>query len=156
MPISLPAAAVTPIKTPQVISGLSPPPLSVFVPPPSVPHTPAVALAAAAGGVDNCTPRPLSASILSPGSCGTPPSATATSTVQLGWQGLLEISRNSGASGVLGWRVDEDPSKDCKIEICCTAHPRPSVRRLVKGVIRGLKGCQVRRNVCLLACGVVD
>ena len=32
---------------------------------------------------------------------------------------------------------------DAKIEICCTAHTSPSIRRLVKSVIRGLKACQV-------------
>jgi hypothetical protein len=29
-----------------------------------------------------------------------------------------------------------------RIELACTAHPGTSVRRLVKSVIRGLKGCQ--------------
>lgn len=71
--------------------------------------------------------------------------ATPTNADQLGWKGLLEISRNSGASGVLGCRATDEEdhaSKDAHIEICCTAHTSPSVRRLVKSVIRGLKACQ--------------
>mmetsp|Transcript_11544 Transcript_11544/g.20497 ORF Transcript_11544/g.20497 Transcript_11544/m.20497 type:complete len:871 (+) Transcript_11544:310-2922(+) len=62
-----------------------------------------------------------------------------------GWEGLLQISRMSGASGVVGQppRSDEDPTiKDSKIEICCTARASLSQRAVVKGVIRGLKACQ--------------
>ena len=40
-------------------------------------------------------------------------------------------------------QVDEvHGSPNCKIEICCTAHTSPAIRRLVKSVIRGLKACQ--------------
>lgn len=72
------------------------------------------------------------------------PPSSPLPTADVGWQGLLEISRTSGASGVLGCKasVDEELAKDTKIEICCTAHTSPSVRRLVKSVIRGLKACQ--------------
>mmetsp|Transcript_34762 Transcript_34762/g.88019 ORF Transcript_34762/g.88019 Transcript_34762/m.88019 type:complete len:786 (-) Transcript_34762:2790-5147(-) len=70
--------------------------------------------------------------------------STPTNADQLGWKGLLEISRNSGASGVLGSKKTEEDtrSKDTHIEICCTAHTSPAVRRLVKSVVRGLKACQ--------------
>jgi hypothetical protein len=83
-----------------------------------------------------------------------PAPATPSSADHLGWKGLLEISRNSGASGVLGGRqapVEEvGPAKDTKIEICCTAHTGPAVKRLVKSVIRGLKACQVSLSACHL------
>jgi hypothetical protein len=91
-----------------------------------------------------------------------PAPATPSSADHLGWKGLLEISRNSGASGVLGGRqapVEEvGPAKDTKIEICCTAHTGPAVKRLVKSVIRGLKACQVRSTplfLCSVGCSNV-
>ncbi|KAG2484316.1 hypothetical protein HYH03_016858 [Edaphochlamys debaryana] len=65
----------------------------------------------------------------------------------VGWKGLLEFSETSGCSGVLGPKthsedLDSILNRDCKIEICCTAHTSPAVRRLVKSVIRGLRACQ--------------
>lgn len=38
--------------------------------------------------------------------------------------------------------MDSRLLNDCKIEICCTAHTSPAIRRLVKSVIRGLRACQ--------------
>ncbi|KXZ44780.1 hypothetical protein GPECTOR_62g895 [Gonium pectorale] len=65
----------------------------------------------------------------------------------VGWKGLLEFSETSGCSGVLGPKttsedLDTTLNRDCKIEICCTAHPSTAVRSLVKSVIRGLRACQ--------------
>ena len=37
---------------------------------------------------------------------------------------------------------DDDRSRESQIEVCATAHTNPSIRRLVKSVIRGLKACQ--------------
>ncbi|PNH06148.1 hypothetical protein TSOC_007511, partial [Tetrabaena socialis] len=69
------------------------------------------------------------------------------SPVPVGWHGLLEFSETSGCSGVLGPKpasedLDALLNRDCKIEICCTAHTTPAVRRLVKSVIRGIRACQ--------------
>ncbi len=36
----------------------------------------------------------------------------------------------------------DELNRDCKIEVCCTAHSTPAVKRLVKSVIRGLRACQ--------------
>mmetsp|Transcript_5609 Transcript_5609/g.12420 ORF Transcript_5609/g.12420 Transcript_5609/m.12420 type:complete len:688 (-) Transcript_5609:1735-3798(-) len=72
-------------------------------------------------------------------------SAGQAAAEHVGWKGLLEISRNSGASGVVGMRnpVDEEAdNKECQIEVCATAHTNASIRRLVKSVIRGIKACQ--------------
>ncbi|GFR52990.1 hypothetical protein Agub_g15680 [Astrephomene gubernaculifera] len=65
----------------------------------------------------------------------------------VGWKGLLEFSETSGCSGVLGPKtasedLDSIFNRDCKIEVCCTAHTSPSVRRLIKSVIRGIRACQ--------------
>jgi len=75
---------------------------------------------------------------------GTP---TPTSADQLGWKGLLEFSRSSGAAGVLysgtsAGTEERHKRSDAEIEICCTAHTNTRVRHLVKSVIRGLKACQ--------------
>ncbi|KAF5832392.1 phosphatidylinositol 3 and 4-kinase-domain-containing protein [Dunaliella salina] len=75
---------------------------------------------------------------------GTP---TPTRADQLGWQGLLEFSRSSGAAGVLYSGIsagaeERNKRSDAEIEICCTAHTNTRVRHLVKSVIRGLKACQ--------------
>jgi len=63
----------------------------------------------------------------------------------VGWKGLLEMSKNSGTSGVVGaQRMVDDTgiSNQSQIEVCATAHTNPAIRRLVKSVIRGLKACQ--------------
>ncbi|GIL86290.1 hypothetical protein Vretimale_13717 [Volvox reticuliferus] len=69
------------------------------------------------------------------------------SPAPVGWKGLLEFSETSGCSGVLGPKTSSEDldsilNRDCKIEICCTAHTSQAVRRLVKSVIRGLRACQ--------------
>ncbi|GLC36811.1 hypothetical protein PLESTB_000780500 [Pleodorina starrii] len=74
-------------------------------------------------------------------------SGVPESPAPVGWKGLLEFSETSGCSGVLGQKttsedLDSILNRDCKIEICCTAHTSPAVRRLVKSVIRGLRACQ--------------
>lgn len=63
---------------------------------------------------------------------------------EVGWQGLFQISNTSGAAGVLGVKAQEDTLGESgyKIEICCTTHTGPGVKRMVKSVIRGLKACQ--------------
>lgn len=63
----------------------------------------------------------------------------------VGWEGLLEISRAVGGSGVVGGVTSMDTDngpRGSHLEICCTAHTTAGVRRLVKSVIRGLKACQ--------------
>lgn len=71
------------------------------------------------------------------------PEMRDSSHAHVGFRGLLEISQNSGVSGVLGvTRTDDHPSSDVAVEITCTAHTDPTIRRLVKSVIRGLKACQ--------------
>ncbi|KAL6749338.1 phosphatidylinositol 3 and 4-kinase-domain-containing protein [Haematococcus lacustris] len=69
---------------------------------------------------------------------------TPTSDKMAGWEGLLEISRTSGMSGVIGpaRSSEDDAGQGVQVEICCTAHPGPAVRYLVKSVIRGLRACQ--------------
>eukprot|EP00798_Chlamydomonas_sp_ICE-L_P019973 gene19973-26684_t len=71
--------------------------------------------------------------------------STLSAPNSVGWKGLFEISRNSGTSGVMGYQSmvdDTNNSKDCQIEVCATAHVDPSIRSLVKSVVRGLKACQ--------------
>ncbi|GAX75569.1 hypothetical protein CEUSTIGMA_g3012.t1 [Chlamydomonas eustigma] len=63
----------------------------------------------------------------------------------VGWKGLLEMSKNSGTSGIVGaQRMVDDTgiSKRSQIEVCATAHTNSAIRRLVKSVIRGLTACQ--------------
>lgn len=62
----------------------------------------------------------------------------------MGWQGLFEISRMSGASGIVGVQnqTENQAPPSSQIEVCATAHTNPAIRRLVKAVIRGLKACQ--------------
>ncbi len=89
----------------------------------------------------------------------------------VGWNGLFEMSRNSGTAGVVGssqkvgrtwgalWshvsavNASDGPmfpmqtpepgqTKQNQIEVCATAHTNPAIRRLVKSVIRGLTACQ--------------
>lgn len=74
-----------------------------------------------------------------------PPTPEAQeSTSHVGWRGLLEISQHSGSSGVLGAKavVDDVTDRGVQLEICCTAHTNPAIRRLVKSVIRGIKALQ--------------
>lgn len=74
------------------------------------------------------------------------PSTTATETQddRIGYKGLFEISRMSGAPGIVG--VANVPEgqlpPESQIEVCATAHTNPAIRRLVKSVIRGLRACQ--------------
>eukprot|EP00879_Flechtneria_rotunda_P003896 GHRR01004136.1.p1 GENE.GHRR01004136.1~~GHRR01004136.1.p1 ORF type:complete len:856 (+),score=330.29 GHRR01004136.1:2389-4956(+) len=63
----------------------------------------------------------------------------------VGWSGLLEISRASGAVGMVGSTVstvDSETEGSGHLEVACTAHTTSGVKRLVKSVIRGLKARQ--------------
>jgi len=63
----------------------------------------------------------------------------------VGWKGLLEMSRTSGAAGVVGVQrspEDDGRMRDGQIEVCATAHTNAAIRRLVKSVTRGLRACQ--------------
>lgn len=74
----------------------------------------------------------------------TPRAAEASST-PVGWSGLLEISRATGAPGVVGSSPsaeEVDVDEEGHIEVACTAHTNTGVRSLVKSVIRGLKALQ--------------
>ncbi|PNW86895.1 hypothetical protein CHLRE_02g100300v5 [Chlamydomonas reinhardtii] len=165
----LPAAQLAPPSTPEVgylgaSAGASSSPHSAVLTPPqqppklsSVPPLSAErAYGTPTGSLLQRAPVALSSSLVSSAphkpagvadlvtslSAGNPESPSA-----VGWQGLLEFSETSGCSGVLGPKttsedLDSILNRDCKIEICCTAHTSPAVRRLVKSVIRGLRACQ--------------
>ncbi|KAG1662269.1 hypothetical protein FOA52_002158 [Chlamydomonas sp. UWO 241] len=62
---------------------------------------------------------------------------------RVGWKGLVEMSRSTGAAGNLDCRrkpgeEDVSASTEPLIEVVATAHPTAAVRRLVKSVTRGL------------------
>ncbi|KAI8470099.1 MAG: phosphatidylinositol 3 and 4-kinase-domain-containing protein [Monoraphidium minutum] len=66
----------------------------------------------------------------------------STSDNTLGWRGMLEASKAAVGSGVLGAITSAEAGRAARVDLVCTAHATPGVRRLVKSVVRGLKACQ--------------